>query len=179
MPEAKPLEKSIILLLDHKVALPLAICRHETRRVDSAELVEKMILFDMEEKIQQGQALSSVGKAEDEDVAGKGRGLTKGEMPELTLVRSHGLWGTFVSQLALPVVRARSSGPLDIVQLQLQLDSGLPIWRGNSMCMVTLASHAPWGEATLLSIRKPLMALSQLALYGGVDFDKSPRCLYA
>ena len=50
-----------------------------------------MILFDMEEKVQQGQAMSSVGKAEDEDVAGKGRGLTKGEMSELTLVRSHGL----------------------------------------------------------------------------------------
>ena len=33
--------------------------------------------------------MSSVGKAEDEDVAGKGRGLTKGEMSELTLVRSH------------------------------------------------------------------------------------------
>ena len=47
----------------------------------------------------------TVGKAEDEDVAGKGRGLTKGEMSELTLVRSHELWGTFVSQLA--VARAR------------------------------------------------------------------------
>ena len=143
LPEAKPLEKSTILLLDHKVALPLARCRHETRLVaiDSAELVEKMILFDVEEKVQQGQALSSVGKAEDEDVAGKGRGLTKGEMSELTLVRSHGLWGTFVSQLA--VVRARSSDPLDIIQLQLE--SGLPIVRRNFMCMVTLASHAPWG----------------------------------
>ena len=63
LPEAdyKPLEKSTILLLDHKVApaLALARCRHETRLVDSAELVEKMILYDMEEKIQQGQALSS------------------------------------------------------------------------------------------------------------------------
>ena len=97
LPDAKPLEKSTILLLDHKVALPLARCRHETRLVDSSELVEQIILFDMEEKVQQGQALSSVGKAEDEDVTGKGRGLTKGEMSELTLVRPHGLWGTFVS----------------------------------------------------------------------------------
>ena len=45
-----------------------------------------------------------------------------------------------MSQLA--VVRARSSAPLDIVQLQL--DSGLPIVRRNFMCMVPLASHAPW-----------------------------------
>jgi hypothetical protein len=140
LPDAKPLEKSTILLLDHKVALPLARCRHETALLDSAEVIKQMILFDMEEQVQQGQALSSVGKAEDEDTAGKGRGLTKGEMSELTLVRSHVLWGTFVSQLA--VVRARSSDPLDIVQLQL--DSGLPIVRRNFMCMVTLTSHAPW-----------------------------------
>ena len=86
--EAKPLEKATILLLDHKLDLPLARCRHETTLVDSAEVAKQMILFDMEEKVQQGQAMSSVGKAEDEDVAGNGRGLTKGEMSELTLVRS-------------------------------------------------------------------------------------------
>ena len=45
-----------------------------------------------------------------------------------------------MSQLA--VVRAKSTDPLDIVQLQL--DSGLPIIRRNFMCMVTLTSHAPW-----------------------------------
>ena len=91
----------------------------------------------MEEQVQQGQALSSVGKAEDKDVAGKGRGLTEAEMSELTLVRSHALcsWGTFVSQLA--VVKARSTDQLDIVQLQL--DSGLPIMRRNFMRMVTLS----------------------------------------
>ena len=142
LPDAKPLEKSTILLLDHKIALPLARCRHETTLVDSAEVMKQMILFDMEEKVQQGQALSSVSKAEDEDVAGKGRGLMKGEMSELTLVRSHGLWGTFVSQLA--VVRAKSSDPLDIVQLQLASGLPSPIVRRNFMCMVTLASHAPW-----------------------------------
>ena len=107
LPEAKPLEKSTMLLLDHKIALPLARCRHETSLLHSAEVVEQMILFDMEENVQQGQAMSSVGTAEDEDLTGNGRGLTKGEMSELTLVRSHRLWGTFVSQLA--VVRARSS----------------------------------------------------------------------
>ena len=108
--------------------------------MDSADLVKQVILFDKEERVQQVQALSSVGKSEDNDVTGKGRGLTKGEMSELTLVTSHVLWETFVLQLA--VVRARSHDPLDIVQLQL--DSGLPIVRRNFMCMVTLNSHAPW-----------------------------------
>ena len=45
------------------------------------------------------------------------------------------------SQLA--VAKARSTGPLDIVKLQL--DSGLPIVRMTFMCMVTLLSHSPWG----------------------------------
>ena len=93
LPDAKPLEKSTTLLLDHKVALPPARCRHETALVDSADVMKQTILFDMEEKVRQGHALSSVGKAEDENVAGKGSGLTKGEISELTQVRSHVLWG--------------------------------------------------------------------------------------
>ena len=41
LPEARPLEKSTILLLDHKIALPLARCSHETTLVDSAEVAKQ------------------------------------------------------------------------------------------------------------------------------------------
>ena len=86
-------------------------------------------------------AATDVSKAEELDVAERGRGLTKAELAEFALMRTHALWKHFVQDVSTLQLDSTQTG-LDYTDLQLQ--SGLPKVRHFFLCLVNIKADFPW-----------------------------------
>ena len=167
LPAVKLQELATLGRLERMVVVLLARCINKKITVHSGawssqHFVNQMIEYSSSEAVEIENAATDISKAEEVDVAERGRGLAKAEFAEFALMRTHALWKHFVQDISA-LQSDNTQTVLDYTELQLQ--SGLPTVCCCFLCLVDIKADFPWDFlANYRLAKRPEFGMLQLFL---------------